>query len=99
MSWSWFLDYQTKSYLAETLRSSIHLKRIPKMPKTLVIENPEISRNDLVLEDRPGWNVDPVAVVCYDDHRASQAHSPAKSDIAGHSEVVELEHVRNTSKS
>ena len=85
------------------------------MPKTLVIENPEISRDDLVLEDCPGWNVDPVAMVCYDDHRASQAHwnsqcfykifwkttftSPAKSDIAGHSEVVELEHVRNTSKS
>ena len=25
--------------------------------------------------------------------------SPAKSDITGHSEVVEFEHVRNTSKS
>ena len=47
---------------------------VPGMLKRLMIKDPKVSGNYLVLEDRPRRNVDPVPVVCNDDHSTSQAH-------------------------
>ena len=33
-----------------------------------MIQNPQVARHYLVLENSPGWNVDTVAVVGDDDH-------------------------------
>ena len=39
-----------------------------------MIKDPKVSGDDLGLKDRSGGDVDPVPVVCNDDHRAPQAH-------------------------
>ena len=43
-----------------------------------MIKDPKVSGDDLVLKDRSGRDVDPVPVVCNDDHRAPQAHLGGK---------------------
>ena len=40
----------------------------------LMVQNPQVTRDDLVLQDGPGWNVDSVPVVGNDDHCPTQAH-------------------------
>ena len=39
-----------------------------------VVEDPEVSGHDLVLQPGPGGDVDPVPVISDDDHRASETH-------------------------
>ena len=59
----------------------------------LVVQDSEISRHDLVLQDGPGRDVDPVPVVGDDDDGAPETHAPAEGDVPGDSEVVQLQHV------
>ena len=59
----------------------------------LVVQDSEISRHDLVLQDGPGRDVDPVPVVGDDDDGAPETDAPAEGDVPGDSEVVQLQHV------
>ena len=49
----------------------------------LVVQDSEISRHDLVLQDGPGRDVDPVPVVGDDDDGAPETHAPAEGDVPG----------------
>ena len=54
----------------------------------LVVEYPEVAGHDLVLQDRPGGDVDPVPVVGDDDDCPPQTDSPTEGHIPRHRQVV-----------
>lgn len=64
-----------------------------------VIENPEVSGNDFVFQNRSRRNVDPVSGVCDDDDGSAERNASAEHHVAGHRQVVQLQDVRNRSKS
>ena len=64
----------------------------------LVIEDPEVSRNDLVLQDGPGRDIDPVPVVRDDDHSPPKADSSTEGDVTGYGDVIQLQHTRDGSE-
>jgi len=61
----------------------------------LMIQNAQVARDDLILENRTRWNIDSVSVIRNDDDRALETDILAKGHIAGNSQMVSLEHVRN----
>ena len=63
-----------------------------------MIQDPEISGNDLVLEDCSGRDVDSVAGVGDDDDGASERDAAAEHDVAGDGQVVQLQDVRDGSE-
>ena len=54
----------------------------------LVVEYSEVAGHDLVLQDRPSGDVDPVPVVGDDDDCPPQTDSPAESHIPRHRQMV-----------
>lgn len=76
-----------------------------------MIENAQVARDNLILQDRTRWNIDSVSVIRNDDDRALfpviescsvsclisylETDILAKGDIARNSQMVSLEHVGN----
>ena len=58
-----------------------------------MVQNPQIARHDLVLQDGSSRDVNPVPVVGDDDDRPPETDSPPEGDVPRHSEVVQLQHV------
>jgi hypothetical protein len=61
----------------------------------LVIENAQVARDNLILQDRTRWNIDSVSVIRNYDDRALETDILAKGNIARNSQMVSLEHVGN----
>ena len=63
-----------------------------------MVENSQIAGYNFVLQDCSGWNVDPVAMVSDDDDGPLEDDSLAEGHVAGHSQVVQLQQIRNGRK-
>ena len=63
------------------------------MKHELMVQNSQISRHDLVLQDGSSGDIDPVPVVGDDDDRSPEADTLPEGDITRHGEVVQLQHV------
>ena len=63
-----------------------------------MVQNSKISRHDLVLQDGPSWDVDPVPVVGDDDDSPPETDASAEGDIPRHGEMIKLQHVWNGTK-
>eukprot|EP00041_Stephanoeca_diplocostata_P008568 m.126736 g.126736 ORF g.126736 m.126736 type:complete len:121 (+) comp17387_c0_seq1:1494-1856(+) len=57
----------------------------------LVIQNAKIARDDFVLQEGVGWDVNPFALVRNDDDRAFQCHVAPEVDVTTNREVIKLE--------
>ncbi len=55
-----------------------------------MVEDPEVARDHLVLENGAVGNVDPRAVVGHDDDSAGQRNARAKGHVARDGQVVEF---------
>ena len=69
--------FRDSEIVAENLVPKDCIQRILRLAilfKRLVIQDPKIPGNYLVLEDCSGGDVDPVSMVCNDDHSTPQAH-------------------------
>ena len=64
-----------------------------------MVQDSQISGDDLVLQDGSSWDVNPVPVVGDDDDGPPETHSFPEGDVPGHCEVVQLQHVRDGTKS
>ena len=64
-----------------------------------MVQNPQVSGDDFILEDRSGRDVDPVAGVCNDDDGAAEGHATPEHDVAGDCQVIQLQDVWNWSES
>ena len=60
------------------------------MKHELMVQNSQISRHDLVLQDGAGWDIDPVPMVGDDDDGPPETDPSAEGDVPGHREVVQL---------
>ena len=58
-----------------------------------MVQDSEISRHDLVLQDGSSRDVDPVAVVGDDDDSPPETDTFPEGDIARHGEMIQLQHV------
>ena len=63
-----------------------------------MVQNSQISRHDLVLQDGSSWDVDPVPVVGDDDDSPPETDASPEGDVPRHGEMVKLQHVRNGTK-
>ena len=63
-----------------------------------MVEDPEISGDDLVLEDGAGRDVDPVPLVGDDDDGALEHDALPEGDVAADGEVVQLDDVRDAAE-
>ena len=61
-----------------------------------MVQDSEISRHDLVLQDGASGDVDPVAMVGDDDDCPPETNTSAEGDITRYGEMIQLQHVRNT---
>jgi len=66
---------------------------------TSVIEDAEISRNDLVFQNRSSRNVDAVAVISDDDHGTFKYDPLAKPDVPRNGQMVQFQNIRNAIES
>ena len=64
-----------------------------------MVQDSEISRHDFVLQDGASRDVNPVPVVGDDDDGPPETHSFPEGDVTRHREVVQLQHVRDGTKS
>ena len=64
-----------------------------------MVQDSEISRHDFVLQDGSSRDVNPVPVVGDDDDSPPETDTFPEGDVPRHSEVVQLQHVRNGTKS
>ena len=64
-----------------------------------MVQNSQISRHDLVLQDGSSWDVDPVPVVGDDDDSPPETDPFPEGDIPRHSEMVQLQHIWYGTKS
>ena len=49
-----------------------------------MVQDPQVARDDLVLEPRAVRDVDPVSVVGHDDHRALRSPGSQVTQVRGH---------------
>ena len=63
-----------------------------------MVQDSQISGDDLVLQDGSSWDVNPVPVVGDDDDSPPETDSLPEGDIARHSEMIQLQHVRDGAK-
>lgn len=60
-----------------------------------MIQNPHITRHNLILQNRTGRNVNPIAVVRNDNHRAAKRNAPAERHVTADGQMVQINHVRH----
>ena len=63
-----------------------------------MVQDSQISGDDLVLQDGSSWDVNPVPVVGDDDDSPPETDSLPEGDIARHGEMIQLQHVRDGAK-
>jgi len=64
------------------------------MIKSMAVDA-QIAGDNLIVQNRTRRNIDTVAVIGNDDHRALQRNILAKRHITGHRQMIQFQHVRN----